>query len=94
MYSQRLLFSLLGSVILFGLFGIYGVNITFHKIKRNYLKNLYFSPQMMVHDAEYFSANTLENAITLKNVSKLSNGVSTGVSNEIIYFFHTLPYTI
>ena len=33
--SQRLLFSLLGSVILFGLFGIYGVNVTFHKIKRN-----------------------------------------------------------
>lgn len=88
MYSQRVLFSLLGSIILFGLFGIYGVNVTFHKIKRNYLKNLYFTPHMMVHDAEYFSANTLE------NISTVSNGVSTGVSNEIIHFFHTLPHTI
>lgn len=88
MYSQRLLFSLLGSVILFGLFGIYGVNVTFHKIKRNYLKNLYFTPHMMVHDAEYFSAKTLENISTIKN------GVRNEVSNEIMHFFHTLPYAI
>ena len=92
MYSQRVLFSLLGSVILFGLFGIYGVNITFHKLKRNYLKNLYFSPQTMIHDAEYFSANTLENISTVNK--GVSTGVSTGVSNEIMHFFHTLPYAI
>ena len=88
MYSQRLLFSLMGSIILCGLFGIYGVNITFHKLKRNYLKNVYFSPHMMVHDAEYFSANTLE------NISPISKEVNNGVSNEIMHFFHTLPYTI
>ena len=92
MYSQRLLFSLLGSVILFGLFGIYGVNVTFHKIKRNYLRHLYFSPQMMVHDAEYFSAKTLENISTVSNEG--STGVSTVVSNEIMHFFHTLPHAI
>jgi hypothetical protein len=88
MYSQRVLFSLFGSIILFGLFGIYGVNVTFHKIKKNYLRHLYFTPHMMVHDAEYFSAKTLE------NISTDNKRVSNEVSNEIMHFFHTLPHAI